>query len=69
MEAKGIQTGDNVLISPDLTGYPVWEEGVVIEVTNNTFNGIVISAETSDKDVFFGQMDLFKVKSQDLCLQ
>ena len=47
-----MKIGDKVLISPDL--------GTVIEVENNPFIGIVISAETEDKDVFFGKEDLFK---------
>jgi len=60
MNTKTIQTGDNVLISPDLTGKAVWTEGIVIEVENNSFNGIVIAAETKDRNVFFGQKDLFR---------
>ena len=55
-----IETGDNVLISPDLTGLTNWTEGTVIEVENNTFNGIVVAAETRDRNVFFGRQDLFK---------
>lgn len=54
------KTGDKVLISPDLTRLPEWITGTVIMVENNPFVGIVISAETEDKDVFFGQEDLFK---------
>ena len=65
-----IETGDNVLISPDLTGLKKWTEGIVIEVENNTFNGTVIAAETKDKNVFFGRKDLFKtVNNKELCLQ
>ena len=65
-----VKTGDNVLISPDLTGLPQWEEGVVVEVENNTFNGIVIAAETKDRNVFFGTKDLFqKPETVELCLQ
>lgn len=55
-----MKKGDKVLISPDLTKLPNWISGIVIEVENNPFVGIVISAETEDKDVFFGQEDLFK---------
>jgi predicted AlkP superfamily phosphohydrolase/phosphomutase len=71
METKVIETGANVLISPDLTGLTSWTEGVVIEIENNTFNGVVVAAETKDKNVFFGQKDLFKttVKNKELCLQ
>jgi hypothetical protein len=57
-------------ISPDLTGLDRWEEGTVIEVENNTFRGIVIAAETKDRNVFFGIKDLFKIpETTELCLQ
>ena len=71
MTATMIGTGENVLISPDLTGLTNWTEGVVIEVENNTFNGIVIAAETKDRNVFFGRKDLFKtiVNNKEICLQ
>lgn len=58
-----MKTGDKVLISPDLTRLPEWITGTVIEVENNPFVGIVISAETEDKNVFFGQEDLFKLQN------
>ena len=65
-----MDTGDNVLISPDLTGLTQWTEGVVIEIENNTFNGIVVAAETSDRNVFFGRKDLFKtINNKGICLQ
>ena len=65
-----VDNGDNVLISPDLTGFTQWIEGVVIEVENNTFNGVVIAAETKDRNVFFGRKDLFKtLNNREVCLQ
>ena len=70
MEKTVIENGDNVLISPDLTGLTNWTEGIVIDVENNTFNGIVISAETKDRNVFFGRIDLFKtIRNREICLQ
>jgi len=70
MTATKIGTGDNILISPDLTGLSNWAEGIVIEVENNTFNGIVIAAETKDRNVFFGRQELFKItKTKEACLQ
>lgn len=60
--------GNKVLISPDLTRLPDWVEGTVIEVENNTFVGVVISAETKDGDVFFGKEDLFKSITEEVCL-
>lgn len=64
-----MKTGDRVLISPDLTRTQEWVEGVVIEVEQNPFVGVVISAETEDKNVFFGPESLFKLKEGSLCLQ
>jgi hypothetical protein len=62
-----VKIGDNVLISPDLTGLSQWEEGTVIEVEDNTFKGMVITAETKDRNVFFGTEDLFAVKLSNYC--
>lgn len=39
-----MEIGDKVLISPDLPLMKVWLEGTVIEVENNPFVGMVISA-------------------------
>ena len=70
MDKTMIETGDNILISPDLTGQTNWTEGIVIDVRNNMFNGTVISAETKDRNVFFGRKDLFKtIKNREICLQ
>ncbi len=57
-----MKVGDYVLISPDLTNKQDWDSGTVIEVEDNPFVGTVISAETPDGNVFFGQEDLFKSK-------
>lgn len=68
MNAKIInkmKVGDSVLISPDLTHLSEWIEGKVIEVEQNQFVGVVISAETSDGNIFFGYQDLFK--AAELC--
>ena len=65
-----IETGEDVLISPDLTGLTNWTEGIVIEIEKNTFNGVVVAAETKDRNVFFGRVDLFKtMKDRKICLQ
>lgn len=64
-----MKLGDNVFISPDLTMLKDWVSGRVIEVEQNPFVGIVISAETEDGNVFFGQQDLFKLKSSNVCSQ
>lgn len=63
MNSKNIsdmKVGDNVLISPDLTHLSDWVKGKVIDVEQNQFVGVVISAETADGNIFFGHEDLFK---------
>ena len=52
--------GDKVKISPDLTGLEEWLEAIVIEVDDNRFNGVVISAKTSDGVIYFGQEKFFQ---------
>lgn len=47
-----LQIGDSVLISPYLTMCEAWISGVVIDVENNPFRGIVISAQTTDGNIF-----------------
>ena len=59
-----MKVGDKVLISPDLTLQKKWLAGTVIQVENNPFVGIVISAETEDRNVFFGREDLFKLAKE-----
>lgn len=54
-----MKVGDKVKISPDLTGASEWKEAVIIEVENNRFNGIVISAKCDDGTIFFGQQRFF----------
>lgn len=64
-----IKIGDNVLISPDLTMCKDWRKGRVIQVEDNPFVGIVVSAETDDSDIFFGRADMFRLLGEDKCLQ
>ena len=63
-----MKVGDKVLISPDLTLQMDWLPGIVIQVENNPFVGIVISAETEDRNVFFGRDDMFKPIGEEVCL-
>ena len=62
-----MRTGDKVLISPDLTHAKDWTQGEVIEVENNPFVGIVISAKTADGNIFFGYKDLFEPVKEAVC--
>ena len=63
-----MKVGDRVLISPDLILQKDWLPGIVIQMENNPFVGIVISAETEDHNVFFGRDDMFKPIEEEVCL-
>jgi hypothetical protein len=52
--------GDKVYISPDVTHQSDWVEGKVIDVENNPFVGVVISAQTPDGNIFFDREYKFK---------
>jgi len=56
-----MKLGDLVLISPELTQMKEWIKARVIDVENNPFQGIVISAQTEGGDIFFGKNILFKL--------
>jgi len=56
-----MKLGDLVLISPELTQMKEWIKARVIDVENNSFIGLVISAQTEDGNVFFGRNELFKL--------
>lgn len=64
-----MKEGDRVLISPQVTGQKDWVEGIIIEVEQNPFVGIVIAAKTDDGNVFFEKEYLFKAVSEEVCLQ
>ena len=55
-----MKTGDNVLISPEVTHKSDWTEGTVIEVETNPFIGTVISAETPNGEIYFDREYKFK---------
>ena len=55
-----MKLGDLVLISPDLTSLKEWIKAKIIDIEDNSFVGMVISAETEDGNVFFGRNDMFK---------
>ena len=63
-----MKVGDRVFISPDLTLQKDWLPGIVIQMENNPFVGIVISAETEDHNVFFGRDYMFKPIEEEVCL-
>ena len=54
------KTGDRAMVSPDRTGLDDWLEGTVIDVENNSFNGVVLTVKSDDGRMFFGQLCFFK---------
>lgn len=54
------KTGDNVLISPEVTHKSDWTEGTVIDVEDNPFVGTVISAKTATGEIYFDKAYQFK---------
>lgn len=56
-----MKKGDNVMISPDLTNRQDWIGGKVIDVENNSFVGVVVTAKNNDGLIFFGRADMFKL--------
>jgi len=56
-----MKLGDLVLVSPELTQLKEWVKARIIDVENNSFVGLVISAQTEDGNVFFGRNELFKL--------
>ena len=65
---RSMKVGDKVWISPDLTLLKEGITGTVIEVEDNPFVGTVISAETEDRNVFFGREEMFKPLKEEVCL-
>lgn len=55
-----VKVEDKVIISPDLTGLDEWLSAVVVEVEDNKFNGVVISAKAENGQIYFGQEKFFK---------
>lgn len=62
MNAKSInkmKIGDLVHISPDLTMKDDWVNGKVIDIKDNSFVGVVVSAKTDKEVIFFGREEFF----------
>ena len=53
--------GDSVLISPQVTHKSGWTEGKVIDIEDNSFVGMVVSAQTASGEIFFDKEYLFKL--------
>lgn len=49
-----------VRVSPDLTHKSDWVQATVVEVEQNPYVGVVITAKTGAGEYFFGYADLFR---------
>lgn len=55
-----MKIGDLVHISPDFTMKDDWVNGKVIDIKDNPFVGVVVSAKTDKGVIFFEHEELFK---------
>lgn len=60
MENKRIKEGDIAKVSPALSGEDEWIEGVVIDIGNNPFKGLVITIKDNLGRIFFGEIKYFQ---------
>lgn len=54
-----MKLGEKAKVSPDLTGLDDWIEGVVIDIENNPFKGVVIAIKDSLGRIFFCEARYF----------
>ena len=55
-----MKKGNKAKVSPKLTGFNEWVEGVIIDVEKNPFKGIVIAIKDKMGRIFFGEQKYFK---------
>lgn len=55
-----ILPNNDVLVSPDITGLSDWIHAIVLDVEDNKYNGIVISARADNDIIYFNQKKFFK---------
>lgn len=51
---------DYVMVSPQVSHYPNWEKGQIIEVENNPFRGTVLVVRMANGDIFWDVESCFK---------
>lgn len=51
---------DFVMVSPQVSHYPNWEKGQIIEIENNSWRGQVIVVRMQNGDIFWDVADYFK---------
>ncbi|MDF9831042.1 hypothetical protein [Parabacteroides sp. PF5-6] len=55
-----MKIGDRAKVNPRLTGLDEWVEGVVIDLEQNPFRGLVIAIKDDQGRIFFGEAEYFK---------
>lgn len=62
MSTNSFQIGSKVMISPELTGEEQWIEGIVDDLDNNPFNGLVVYAKAiKNQIIYFNRQEYFKL--------
>ena len=62
MSTNPFQIGSKVMISPELTGEDQWIEGIVNDLDNNPFNGLVVYAKAlKNQIIYFNKENYFKL--------
>ena len=62
MSTNTFQIGSKVMISPELTGEDQWIEGIVDDLDNNPFNGLVVYAKAlKNQTIYFNKENYFKL--------
>lgn len=53
-------TNDYVMVSPQVTHYPDWEKGQIIEIEDNPWRGTVITVRMENGDIYWDVEDYFE---------
>lgn len=56
---KIVKEGDIMKVSPRLTNESDWIEGIVIDIENNPFRGLIIAIKDKSGRIFFGEAEYF----------
>jgi len=65
-----MKVGDRVLIAAQVTGrQEEWAEATIIEVRQNPYVGLVITAQADDGEIFFEKEDMFRILEEEVCTQ
>jgi hypothetical protein len=65
-----MKIGEYAKVAPALTGLDTWVEGMVFDIENNPFKGMVIAIKDAEGRIFWGQEKYFepvKLATEDVC--